>query len=218
MRARIERQIEQRTLMLSGVSHDLRTPLTRMRLSLSMLDDDEADQLRQDVDDMQRMLDEFLDFAKGAAEGDPEKLDPHALMQEAVAAAQRAGRSVTLLPPDGDGSGTVRLRKTAILRAVDNLISNAVRYGTKAEVSVMMTAKTLRIRVEDDGPGIPEAQRPEAVRPFSRLDPARNQNKGSGVGLGLAIATDIARAHGGVLRLGQSENLGGLRADIVIAR
>ena len=218
MRARIERQIEQRTLMLSGVSHDLRTPLTRMRLSLAMLEDDEAGPLLQDVDDMQRMLDEFLDFAKGAAEGEPEKLDPRALMTAAVAEAQRAGRNVTLLPFEGDGTGMVRLRKTAFLRAVDNLISNAVRYGTRAEVSVLLTDKTLRVRVEDDGPGIPADRRIEAARPFSRLDPSRNQNKGGGVGLGLAIATDIARAHGGVLRLGASDTLGGLRADIVIAR
>jgi two-component system osmolarity sensor histidine kinase EnvZ len=167
---------------------------------------------------MQRMLDEFLDFAKGAAEGEPEKLDPYALMQTAVAEAQRAGRNVTLLPAEGDGIGMVRLRKIAILRAVDNLISNAVRYGARAEVSVFLTDKTLRFRVEDDGPGIPEDRRVEAVRPFSRLDHSRNQNKGGGVGLGLAIATDIARAHGGVLRLGVSERLGGLRADIVIAR
>ncbi len=218
MRARIERQIEQRTLMLSGVSHDLRTPLTRMRLSLSMMDDSEAEQLLQDVDDMQRMLDEFLNFAKGSAEGEPEKVNPHLLMETAVAAAQRAGRNVTLLAPQGDGTGMIRLRKTAFLRAVDNLISNAVRYGTRAEVSVLFTEKTLRVRVEDDGPGIPEDRHAEAIRPFSRLDPSRNQNKGGGVGLGLAITSDIARAHGGVLRLGMSETMGGLRADIVIAR
>ncbi|APE43258.1 two-component sensor histidine kinase [Sulfitobacter alexandrii] len=218
MRARIERQMEQRTLMLSGVSHDLRTPLTRMRLGLSMLDDEEAEPLLQDVEDMQRMLDEFLNFAKGAAEGDPEPVDPHALMTEVVEDARRAGRNVTLLPPEGEGTGTVKLRRVAMRRAVDNLISNAVRYGAKAEVSVMLSDRTLRIRVEDDGPGIPEARRIEAVKPFTRLDPARNQDKGGGVGLGLAIATDIARAHGGVLRLGESPRLGGLRADIVIAR
>ncbi|KIN64923.1 Sensor histidine kinase [Sulfitobacter noctilucicola] len=218
MRARIERQIEQRTLMLSGVSHDLRTPLTRMRLALSMLDDEEAEPLRRDVDDMQRMLDEFLNFAKGASESAPEPVDPHALVAELVDEAKRAGRNVALLDPEGEGSGTVTLRAVAMRRAVDNLISNAVRYGARAEVSVMLSDKTLRIRVEDDGPGIPEDRRTEAVRAFSRLDPARNQDQHSGVGLGLAIATDIARAHGGVLRLGESSRLGGLRADIVIAR
>ena len=103
-------------------------------------------------------------------------------------------------------------------RALDNLITNAVRYGQRAEVSVRLSDKSLRFRVEDAGPGIPEDQRAAAQRPFVRLDPARNQNTGSGVGLGLAIATDIARSHGGVLRLGRSEKLGGLRADIVIAR
>jgi two-component system osmolarity sensor histidine kinase EnvZ len=218
MRARIERQIEQRTLMLSGVSHDLRTPLTRMRLGLSMIDEEDAAPLLADVDDMQRMLDEFLNFAKGAAEGEPEKVDPHKFVQTIVDDAQRGGRNVTLLPPEGSGEGRVKLRKVAMRRAVDNLISNAVRYGTQAEVSVMLSDRTLRIRVEDDGPGIPQERRDEATRPFSRLDPARNQDKGGGVGLGLAIATDIARAHGGVLRLGEAQRLGGLRADIVIAR
>jgi len=218
MRARIERQIEQRTLMLSGVSHDLRTPLTRMRLGLSMLDDEDATPLLRDVDDMQRMLDEFLDFAKGSAEGTPEQVDPHAMVAEIVQEAQRAGRDVQLLEAEGAGAGAVLLRKVAMRRAVDNLISNAVRYGAKAEVSVLLTDKTLRIRVEDDGPGIPEDRREEATRAFTRLDGARNQNKGGGVGLGLAIATDIARAHGGVLRLGESSRMSGLRADIVLAR
>ncbi|TMM54722.1 ATP-binding protein [Sulfitobacter sabulilitoris] len=218
MRNRIERQIEQRTLMLSGVSHDLRTPLTRMRLSLSMLEDDERAPLERDVDDMQGMLDAFLDFAKGASEGEPEPVDPRDLVSRVVEEAQRAGRDVTLLPIEGEGAGTVTLREQAIRRAIDNLISNAVRYGARAEVSLLLTDKTLRIRVEDDGPGIPQDRRAEATRPFTRLDAARNQDKGGSVGLGLAIATDIARAHGGVLRLGDSERLGGLRADIVIAR
>ena len=110
------------------------------------------------------------------------------------------------------------LRKTALRRAIENLIGNAERYGTHCEVSVLLTDKSLRIRIEDDGPGIAPDQRAAAVRPFVRLDPARNQDKGSGVGLGLAIAADIARVHGGVLRLGESETLSGLRADIVIAR
>tara|TARA_R110000850_G_scaffold1893_1_gene9815 strand:- start:4153 stop:5472 length:1320 start_codon:yes stop_codon:yes gene_type:complete len=218
MRARIERHIEQRTLLLSGVSHDLRTPLTRLRLGLAMLDDEEAEPLLRDVADMQGMLDEFLDFAKGAAEGEPLPVDPFEMVEDIVAGARRAGRDVTLLVREGEGQGTVLLREGAIRRAVDNLISNGVRYGARAEVSVMLSDKTLRIRVEDDGPGIPEGQREQAVRPFTRLDPSRNQDKGGGVGLGLAIAVDIARSHGGVLRLGASERMGGLRADIVIAR
>jgi two-component system osmolarity sensor histidine kinase EnvZ len=218
MRARIERQIEQRTLMLSGVSHDLRTPLTRMRLGLSMVDEEEAEPLLQDVDDMQRMLDEFLSFAKGASEGEPERVEPYSFVAQIVEDAQRGGRDVVLLPAEGVGQGKVALRPIAMRRAVDNLISNAVRYGAHAEVSVTLTDKSLRIRVEDDGPGIPENRRIEAARPFTRLDPARNQDSGGGVGLGLAIATDIARAHGGVLRLGESQRLGGLRADVVVAR
>lgn len=218
MRNRIERHIEQRTLMLSGVSHDLRTPLTRLRLGLALLNDDEAEPLLRDVKDMQRMLDEFLNFAKGAAEAEPQKVDPIAMVDDIVDGARRAGRDVTLRARDGAGQGTVRLREVAMRRAVDNLISNAVHYGTRAEVSVMLSEKTLRIRVEDDGPGIPASQREQATRPFTRLDEARNQDKGSGVGLGLAIAVDVARSHGGVLRLGVSERLGGLRADIVIAR
>lgn len=218
MRQRIDRHIEQRTLMLSGVSHDLRTPLTRLRLGLSMLDEDEAEPLLRDVADMQGMLDEFLSFAKGAAEGEPKPVDPIAMVADIVHGARRAGRDVVLLAQEGGGAGTVLLREVAMRRAVDNLISNGVRYGARAEVSVMLSDKTLRIRVEDDGPGIPHTKREEATKPFTRLDPARNQDKGGGVGLGLAIAVDIARSHGGVLRLGVSERLGGLRADIVIGR
>ena len=216
MRTRIERQIEQRTLMLSGVSHDLRTPLTRMRLSLSMLDDEARDMITPDVDDMQNMIDAFLDFAKGEGEGQPEAVDPVALARSLVEDAQRVGQPVQLARIKG--AGEVMLRPVAMRRALGNLISNGIRYGSNAEVSVTLTEKSLRFRVEDDGPGIPEDQRADAQRPFSRLDAARNQDKGGGVGLGLAIATDIARGHGGVLRLGQSERMGGLRADIVIAR
>ena len=216
MRNRIERQIETRTLMLSGVSHDLRTPLTRMRLALAMLDDAEREPLEQDVDEMQGMIDAFLDFTKGGQGAEPEAVDMTVWIKQVVADAGRAGRDVKLVHCEGEG--TVMLRLVAMRRALDNLIGNAVRFGSSAEVSMVLTDKSLRLRVEDDGPGIPENRRVEAQRPFTRLDPSRNQDKGSSVGLGLAIATDIARAHGGVLRLGESERLGGLRADIVIAR
>ncbi|MEO3480500.1 ATP-binding protein [Phaeobacter sp. CAU 1743] len=216
MRARIERQIEQRTLMLSGVSHDLRTPLTRLKLGLAMLDEEEAEPLLRDVDEMQALLDAFLDFSRGASTGEPEPVDPMQMAHAIVEDWQRQGKDVML--GELSGSGTVMLRQQSIRRAVENLVSNAVRYGSRARVSVTLTEKSLRIRVEDDGPGIDPEQRGDAIRPFTRLDAARNQNLGTGVGLGLAIVVDVARAHGGTLRLTESAELGGLQADIVIAR
>ncbi|MBC7132097.1 MAG: HAMP domain-containing protein [Roseovarius sp.] len=216
MRARIERQIEQRTLMLSGVSHDMRTPLTRLRLGLAMIDEAEAAPMRRDLDEMERLLEGFLDFARGAQEGAPEPVDPVALVREVVADMQRAAVNVTL--HEVEGAGEMTLRPLAVRRAVENLIGNAVRYGTRADVSVWLGPRALRIRVEDDGPGIPPERREEALRPFTRLDSARNQNRGAGLGLGLSIVIDVARAHGGTLRLTESARLGGLCADIVLAR
>ncbi|MGX9354020.1 ATP-binding protein [Roseobacteraceae bacterium S113] len=217
MRQRIERQMEQRTLMLSGVSHDLRTPLTRLKLGLSMLDDPGAEDMGRDVVEMERMLQEFLDFARGDAnQAEPELVDPIALVDEIVRDAARGGMDVALDLVEGDGE--IMLRPQAIRRAMGNLLTNATRYGTKARVSVMLSERALRIRVEDDGPGIPPEGREAAMRPFVRLDSARNQDRGSGVGLGLAIASDIARGHGGMLRLGESLSLGGLAADIVLGR
>ena len=220
MRARIERQIEQRTMMLSGVSHDLRTPLTRLKLGLSMLDDDDRMPLERDVEDMQRLLDEFLNFARGAGEGEQEKTSARALAAAVVEDAQRGGTDVRLR--EGGAGGTedavVTVNPVAMRRALENLIGNAVRYGTSAEVSVVVSEKAVIFRVDDDGPGLPEEQYGAAVKPFVRLDPARNQDKGTGVGLGLAITNDIARAHGGTLRFARSGTLGGLRADIVIRR
>lgn len=218
MRARIERHIEQRTMMLSGVSHDLRTPLTRLKLGLAMLGDDpEVRALERDVDAMRRMLDGFLAFARADAQaGETVETDPAALAREAVADAVRMGQNVTLGAIEGEGTG--QWRAEAVRRALDNLIGNAVTYGHRARVSVTVFDRSVRLTVEDDGPGIPEDQREEAVKPFTRLVPGRNQDKTSGVGLGLAITQDIARSHGGTLRLGQSEDLGGLKAELVLAR
>ena len=217
MRARIERQIEQRTLMLSGVSHDLRSPLTRLKLGLSFLPEDaETDALKQDVEDMQRLVDEFLAFARGDAMEESALVDPAALMAQVVDKARRGGLAVGL--GECSGAGQVRLRPQAVMRALDNLIGNAMRYGSHAELSYALTDRSLRLSVEDDGPGIPKDKREEAVLPFARLDAARDPNKGGGVGLGLSIAADIARTHGGTLRLGDSSRLGGLRADLVLAR
>lgn len=221
MRARIERQIEQRTLMLSGVSHDLRTPLTRLRLGLAMVPEDEDSvALLADVADMERLVDEFLAFARGDAMEEAETVDVAALVRRVVENAQRAGQAVVLRgggDPDAP-AGTVRLRPAAVTRALENLIGNAIRFGSRAEVSLILTDRTVRITVEDDGPGIPKGRRDEAVLPFARLDVARDPNRGGGVGLGLSIAADIALSHGGALRLGHSEALGGLKAELVLAR
>ncbi len=217
MRARIERQIEQRTLMLSGVSHDLRGPLTRMKLGLSLMEEtDETAALMDDVQEMQRLVDEFLAFARGDAQEEPSLVDPALLLAEIMAKTQRGGQDVSMGACSGQGQ--MRLRPQAVTRALDNLIGNALRYGTKARLSFHLTDRALRLVVEDNGPGIPAARREEALRPFARLDEARDPNHGGGVGLGLSIAADIARSHGGVLRLGQSADLGGLMAELVLAR
>jgi two-component system, OmpR family, osmolarity sensor histidine kinase EnvZ len=217
MRGRIERQIEQRTLMLSGISHDLRSPLTRLKLGLSLLpEDSETKALLQDVSDMQRLVDEFLAFVRGDAMETPEDTDPVALAQRAVENAQRMGQAVTI--GMAVGQGHVRLRPAAVMRALENLIGNAVRYGSLARLSVAWTERSVRYTIEDNGPGIPKNRRDEAMLPFARLDGARNPNKGGGVGLGLSIAADIARSHGGTLRLSDSEALGGLKAELVLAR
>lgn len=217
MRARIERQIEQRTLLLSGVSHDLRTPLTRMKLELAMLEpSEEIEALARDVAEMERMLDGFLAFARGDATEAPVPVDPLALVEEVVAKARRSGRGVVTVLPTAPQPEAL-LRPDAVGRALENLVNNALRHGRQVEVSVMRSEQALVLRVEDDGPGIPPERRDEAQRPFTRLDAARDPNMGGGVGLGLAIAADVARSHGGTLRLGESERLGGLRADLVLA-
>jgi two-component system, OmpR family, osmolarity sensor histidine kinase EnvZ len=215
MRARIERQIEQRTLMLSGISHDLRTPLTRMRLALSLMPDDaETAALQADVTQMERMVDEFLAFVRGDAMEGTEPADAVALVQSIVA---RAGQGVHLVAVEGVPE-TVEMRPQAIMRAIENLVSNAQRYATRVELRLFFQERTLRILVEDNGPGIPADRREEALRPFTRLEASRDPNLGAGVGLGLSIASEIALSHGGALRLSQSESLGGLKAELVIAR
>lgn len=216
MRHRLERQAQARTAMLAGISHDLRTPLTRLRLGLSLLEGEEVRALERDAEDMTQMIDAFLDFARGDAADpqEPTRLAP--LVQEVAEAFRRGGGRVVVAPVAGTDPGPVPVRPLAIRRALQNLLSNALAHGTRARVSLAFGARTIRLSVEDDGPGIPPGKREEAMRPFSRLDGARNQDR-PGVGLGLAIVADIARTHGGTLRLGQSEALGGLRADLVIA-
>ncbi len=225
MRARIERQIEQRTMMLSGVSHDLRTPLTRLKLSLSLMDedDDEIQAMHDDIIDMERLIDSFLDFARGDAHDQVTKVNPIQLARLCVTKATRNGGRLRFINPanvQGDVPDIqVKMREQAITRALDNFISNGLRYGKDVQVSVFVHDRSFVFRVEDNGPGIAPEDRSDAVKPFVRLGAARNQNKDSaGTGLGLAIAFDIARTHGGSLRLGQSRDLGGLMVELVIAR
>ena len=217
MRHRIERQSQARTAMLAGISHDLRTPLTRLRLGLSLLDDDDARDLVRDVDDMGRMVDAFLSFARGDAGDAQENTAITPLVEAVVEDYRRSGQPVTLSAVAGEDPGPLPLRPLAIRRALENLLGNALAHGTRAQVSVAFSGRTIRLSVEDDGPGIPPERRDEAMRPFARLDAARNQDSPN-VGLGLAIVADIARTHGGSLRLGESVALGGLRADLVLAR
>ena len=218
MRARIERQIEQRTLLLSGVSHDLRTPLTRLKLALAMMPDDaETALMRRDVTDMEGLLHSFLDFVRGDVEGEAVLTDPVALMAQVAENGRRGGQRVEWVAPAG-AIRPIMLRPRSVARALENLMGNAVRYGSMARLGLEQSERTLRLIVEDDGPGIEPARRDEALRPFVRLDAARNQDAGLGVGLGLAIANDIARSHGGSLRLGDSADLGGLKAELIFAR
>lgn len=218
MRSRIERHIEQRTLILSGVSHDLRTPLTRLKLGLSFLPDQDREPLEKDVEDMRVLLDEFLVFAKALGEdsGAPEPVKPADLIHQLVSDYARMDKVIEL-PKDRFPDILLMARPTALKRALENLINNAFRYGDRVQLFCLLAQGQIVFEVHDNGPGIPNEKFGDALKPFHRLDPARNQNKGAGVGLGLPITEDIARAHGGWLELGKSNELGGLLARIYIA-
>jgi two-component system, OmpR family, osmolarity sensor histidine kinase EnvZ len=188
-----------------------------MRLGLAMQPETpETEALLSDVADMERLVDEFLAFVRGDAMETVESVDPVALVDRLVEAWTRSGQNVRRGPVVGEG--WVPLRPQAIRRALENLVTNALRHGSKAEISLTIADRLVRFAVDDDGPGIPKDQREEATRPFVRLSSERDPNRGGGVGLGLAIATDIARSHGGALRLTDSPTLGGLRAELDIAR
>ena len=220
MRARIERQIEQRTRMLSGVSHDLRTPLTRMKLALAVADDTpEMREIGRDVEEMEHMLDAFLDFARGEGGEPAEPVDPVALAEEIAADARRRGVELMLYSQlETPDARTIELRRGAMKRCLTNLVENAAAYGAQVALSTRLTRHFLEFAVEDDGPGIPADQRETVLKPFTRLDEARGQNIATGVGLGLSIAQDVARSHGGALVLDESPRLGGLRATVSLPR
>ncbi len=208
MRNRIRRYADQRTAMLAGVSHDLRTPLSRLKLELALAPKDfDTAPAKNDILEMERMLDGYLAFARGEEGEQPVQSDLATITREAVSAAAARSQLEVIATPV-----PMRLRPLALKRAISNLANNAADYGKRVRLTVAATATEATVVVEDDGPGIPQENYEDAFRPFSRLDASRNQNV-SGVGLGLTIARDTARAHGGDVTLGESE-LGGLRATI----
>ena len=211
MRERIERHVGQRTEMLAGISHDLKTPLTRMKLALAMMGDDaDISALRGDIGEMEHMLDEYLAFARGEGGEKAHVVSLGDIMRDAAASVGDAHGLRNRIPVRVEGPVPLTVRPTALKRCFVNLVDNAVKHGKKVEVLIAHIDGHAEISIDDDGPGIPESRYEEAFRPFHRLDEGRNLQTG-GSGLGLAIARDIARAHGGDLTLSKSP-LGGLRA------
>lgn len=211
MRSRIQRHIDQRTALLASVSHDLRTPLTRLRLELALAPPfKRAEAMRGDLDEMEHMIDEYLAFARGEAGEAIQTVSVPDLLQRAAEDARRAGAEAEVRAPE---TLSIQVRPLAFRRALNNLAGNAASHGEHVRLSARaLPSGGVEIGVEDDGPGIPEEMHEEAFRPFSRLDASRNQNR-KGVGLGLAIARDVARGHGGDITLGRSD-MGGLKALI----
>lgn len=212
MKARVERTMEQRTAMLAGVSHDLRTILTRFKLELALLEESpEIDAMKKDVDEMARMLEAYLAFARGDTGESAAPTDMAAFLDELKDDAERHGHRTTVV---FHGAPVVTVRPAAFKRCLGNLVSNAARYANAIAITGHRDHRYLTVTVDDDGPGIPADQREEVFKPFLRLDDARNVDEG-GTGLGLAIARDIARSHGGDITLADSP-LGGLRAIVKV--
>jgi two-component system osmolarity sensor histidine kinase EnvZ len=210
MKTRVERSIEQRTAMLAGVSHDLRTILTRFKLELALIGDGaEVEGMRKDVDEMSAMLEAYLAFARGDSGEQAQATDMEQALEELRSDAERHGHAATVT---FHGLPVVTVKPAAFKRCLANLISNAARYAGTIAITGHRDHRYLTVTVDDDGPGIPPEMREEVFKPFLRLDDARNQDEG-GTGLGLAIARDIARSHGGDITLGDSP-MGGLRATV----
>ncbi len=211
MKSRIQRHLEQRTAMLASVSHDLRTPLTRLKLELALAEPSRrVEAMKTDLSEMEHMIDEYLAFARGEGGETVEVTALRDLIREVCEGASRAGADVSI---EADEGLSLAVRPNALKRALSNLVMNAAVHGQRIVVSAKQTpAGGAEIIVDDDGPGIPADRYEEAFRPFNRLDESRNQND-KGVGLGLAIARDVARSHGGELTLDRSP-MGGLRAVV----
>ncbi len=210
MKARIRRHIDQRTTLLAAVSHDLRTPLTRLKLATAMMPEgEERDGLRQDIADMEYLIDEYLDFAGSATQESTETVDLAKWLRDEHAHAQATGHEVKITVPD---ELMVSVKPQSLKRCVRNLLSNALKYGQTTEITAQRDDNRLLIIIDDDGPGLPPEMFEEAFIPFNRLDEARDPNV-QGAGLGLAIARDAARRQGGEVTL-EASPLGGLRAVI----
>jgi two-component system, OmpR family, osmolarity sensor histidine kinase EnvZ len=213
MRDRIRQHVEQRTTMLAGVGHDLRTVLTRFKLELALLGDGpEIAALRHDVNEMQRMLEDYLAFAKGDGGEEAETTSVGGLLDEVNEETQHLGTPIEIRIRQPSSDLVLPLKRQAFKRAITNLVTNATRFGDYVVIRASVDKEWLRIDVDDDGPGIPPAERDNVFRPFYRLGDGRNQDT-SNTGLGLAIARDIARSHGGDISLGES-SMGGLRATV----
>jgi two-component system, OmpR family, osmolarity sensor histidine kinase EnvZ len=210
MKGRIERAIEQRTTMLAGVSHDLRTILTRFKLELALLGEGpEIDAIKKDIDEMAGMLEAYLAFARGDMGEQSAPTDIGALLEELKLDSERHGHKASV---NFHGQPEVTVRPAAFKRCIANLVTNAARFASTVAITSHRDHRWLTVSVDDDGPGIPPQLREDVFKPFLRLDDARNQDQG-GTGLGLAIARDIARSHGGDITLADSP-LGGLRATV----
>ena len=210
MRDRIQRQISQRTDMLSGVSHDLRTPLTRMKLELEVKFDPEmVEELKTDILDMEKMLEAYLSFARGEGEELAKEVDLSVILLDVVNLAKRNGTNIKYNVEDNI---IITLKSDAFKRCLINLIENADRYADLVSISSNRSDQYVEIIIDDDGKGIPKNERENVFKPFYRLENSRNPETG-GVGLGLSIARDIVRAHGGEITL-EEANLSGLRVRV----
>lgn len=215
MRDRITTHVDQRTTMLAGVSHDLRTVLTRFKLELALLGDGaEIQSMKSDVNEMQHMLEDYLAFARGDGGEVASQTNLRELLEEVQDDSEIYGKQVDLRMRRRRDDLVLPLKRQAFKRAVTNLVSNAARYGNRIVIRAATEGAWLRVEIDDDGPGIPVEERSNVFRPFYRLDRARNQDGGNS-GLGLAIARDIAKSHGGDIALGES-SMGGLRAIISV--
>ena len=214
MRERISRQFAQRTEMLAGVSHDLRTPLTRMKLQIEMLErTPETRELQDDIQEMERMIDGYLTFARGEGSESLSKINLASLIEEIISTERRDGSVINFV----NKSKTIKsviLRPQAIKRAITNLIINSKKYAETVKVEFEYNSEHAIITIDDNGPGIKPEHRDDVFKAFFRLDPSRNTDTG-GTGLGLTIAKDIVQSHGGDLLLSEA-SLGGLRATITL--